>query len=46
MTSRSVDEETAKNMLVEGFFVPVLEEVAVEEFRDDLEALVATRLRE
>jgi Fe-S cluster assembly protein SufD len=46
MTSRSIDEETAKNMLVEGFFVPVLEEVAVEEFRDDLEALVAARLRE
>jgi Fe-S cluster assembly protein SufD len=33
-------------MLVEGFFVPVLEEVAVDELRDDLEDLVAQRLRE
>jgi Fe-S cluster assembly protein SufD len=33
-------------MLVEGFFVPVLEEVAVDELRDDLEELVAQRLRD
>jgi len=46
MTSRGVDEENATNMLVEGFFVPVLEEVAVDELRDDLEDLVAQRLRE
>ncbi len=46
MTSRSIDEEVAKNLLVEGFFVPVLEEVAVDELRDDLEEKVATRLRE
>ena len=45
MTSRGVDEERAKNMLVEGFFVPVLEEVAVDELREDLEDLVAERLR-
>jgi Fe-S cluster assembly protein SufD len=46
MTSRSISPEAAKNMLVEGFFVPVLEEVAVDELREDLEEQVATRLRE
>jgi Fe-S cluster assembly protein SufD len=46
MTSRSIDPEVAKNLLVEGFFVPVLEEVAVDELREDLEELVAQRLRE
>jgi Fe-S cluster assembly protein SufD len=46
MTSRGVDPQTAKNMLVEGFFVPVLEEVDVDELSDDLEDLVAERLRE
>jgi Fe-S cluster assembly protein SufD len=45
MNSRGVDEETAKNMLVEGFFVPVLEEVAVDELREDLEEQIAARLR-
>ena len=45
MTSRGVDEERAKNMLVEGFFVPVLEEVAVDELREDLQDLIAARLR-
>jgi len=45
MTSRGVGEERAKNMLVEGFFVPVLEEVAVDELRDDLQDLIAQRLR-
>ncbi|WP_254767678.1 Fe-S cluster assembly protein SufD [Salinilacihabitans rarus] len=46
MTSRGVSERDARNMLVEGFFVPVLEEVAVDELREDLEELVARRLRE
>jgi Fe-S cluster assembly protein SufD len=45
MTSRGLDEERATNMLVEGFFVPVLEEVAVDEFREDLEDLISDRLR-
>jgi len=45
MTSRGVDEQRAKDMLVEGFFVPVLEEVAVDELREDLEDLIAARLR-
>ncbi|MCU4925017.1 Fe-S cluster assembly protein SufD [Halobacteria archaeon AArc-dxtr1] len=45
MTSRGVDPRSARNMLVEGFFVPVLEEVAVDELREDLEDLIATRLR-
>jgi Fe-S cluster assembly protein SufD len=45
MISRGVDTERAKNMLVEGFFVPVLEEVAVQELREDIEKLVAKRLR-
>ncbi|MFC7019977.1 MULTISPECIES: Fe-S cluster assembly protein SufD [Haloarcula] len=44
MTSRGVDPERAKNMLVEGFFVPVLEEVAVDELREDLDALIVERL--
>jgi len=46
MTSRGVHPEKAKNMLVEGFFVPVLEEVAVDELREDLEQLIYERLRE
>ncbi|SFR47363.1 Fe-S cluster assembly protein SufD [Halogeometricum limi] len=45
MTSRSVPPLQARNMLVEGFFVPVLEEIAVDEFREDLEELIAERLR-
>ncbi|MEF8886557.1 MAG: Fe-S cluster assembly protein SufD [Haloarculaceae archaeon] len=46
MTSRSVPPQQATNMLVEGFFVPVLEEVEVEEFREDLERRVSERLRQ
>jgi Fe-S cluster assembly protein SufD len=46
MTSRSLPPRTARNMLVEGFFVPVLEEIEVDEFREDLEALIAQRLRD
>ncbi|MFB6122802.1 MAG: Fe-S cluster assembly protein SufD [Haloferacaceae archaeon] len=46
MTSRALPERVARNMLVEGFFVPVLEEVAVDELRDDIETLVAERLRQ
>ncbi|WP_114576198.1 Fe-S cluster assembly protein SufD [Saliphagus sp. LR7] len=46
MTSRGISPRAARNMLVEGFFVPVLEEIAVEEFREDVEELVAARLRE
>ncbi|WP_318566770.1 Fe-S cluster assembly protein SufD [Salinigranum marinum] len=45
MTSRGIPHLTARNMLVEGFFVPVLEEIAVDELRDDLEELIAARLR-
>ena len=45
MTSRGISPEQARNMLVEGFFVPVLEEIAVEEFRDDVEEFVQQRLR-
>ncbi|QCC52489.1 Fe-S cluster assembly protein SufD [Halapricum salinum] len=44
MTSRGVDEERAKNMLVEGFFVPVLEEVAVDELREDMDDMIVQRL--
>ena len=44
MTSRSIDPNTARNMLVEGFFVPVLEEIDVEEFREDLSELIIARL--
>lgn len=45
MISRGVHPQIAKNMLVEGFFVPVLEEVAVDELREDLEARIKERLR-
>ncbi|XVH30770.1 Fe-S cluster assembly protein SufD [Haloferacaceae archaeon DSL9] len=44
MASRSIPPETARNMLVEGFFVPVLEEIEVDEFREDLESLIEARL--
>jgi len=44
MTSRGVPDKLAKNMLVEGFFVPVLDEVEVEELREDLEAKIVERL--
>ncbi|MEA1931282.1 MAG: Fe-S cluster assembly protein SufD [Euryarchaeota archaeon] len=44
MTSRSIDPRTARNMLVEGFFVPVLEEIDVEAFREDLSDLIIERL--
>ncbi|NUC72409.1 Fe-S cluster assembly protein SufD [Haloterrigena sp. SYSU A558-1] len=46
MTSRGVDPRAARNMLVEGFFVPVLEEIDVDELRDDLEDLIGARLRQ
>jgi Fe-S cluster assembly protein SufD len=45
MTCRGVGERAARNMLVEGFFVPVLEEVKVEELREELRRRVAERLR-
>ncbi|QLH80100.1 hypothetical protein [Halosimplex pelagicum] len=38
--------ERATNMLVEGFFVPVLEEVAVDELREDMDELIVERLTE
>ncbi len=44
MTSRGVPDSLAKNMLVEGFFVPVLDEVEVEELREDLDAKIVERL--
>ncbi|MFC6836208.1 Fe-S cluster assembly protein SufD [Halomarina ordinaria] len=44
MTSRAVPERLAKNMLVEGFFVPVLDEIAVEELREDMESRIRDRL--
>ncbi len=46
MTSRGIDPRSARNMLVEGFFVPVFEEIAVDELREDLEELVRARLRQ
>ncbi|QLK25598.1 Fe-S cluster assembly protein SufD [Natrinema zhouii] len=46
MTSRGVDPRAARNMLVEGFFVPVLEEIDVDELREDLEGLIGARLRQ
>ncbi|WP_336327839.1 Fe-S cluster assembly protein SufD [Halovenus sp. HT40] len=45
MNSRGIGKEQATNMLVEGFFVPVHEEIEVDELREDLEDLIAARLR-
>jgi Fe-S cluster assembly protein SufD len=45
MMTRGVGDRQAKNMLVGGFFVPVLEEIAVEELREDLRAGIDARLR-
>ncbi|MFB6079849.1 MAG: Fe-S cluster assembly protein SufD [Haloferacaceae archaeon] len=45
MTSRALPPRIARNMLVEGFFVPVLDEVEVDELGEDLEALIGERLR-
>ncbi|WIV67263.1 Fe-S cluster assembly protein SufD [Natrialbaceae archaeon AArc-T1-2] len=45
MTSRGVDPERARNMLVEGFFVPVLEEIEVDELREDVADLIEARLQ-
>ncbi len=44
MTSRSLPPRQARNMLVEGFFVPVLEEIEVDELREDVRSLIAERL--
>ena len=45
MTSRGIHPRLARNMLVEGFFVPVLEEIEVDEFRDDLRERITARLQ-
>jgi Fe-S cluster assembly protein SufD len=45
MVSRGVDERLAKNMLVEGFYVPVFEEIEVEELREDLQGRIQERLQ-
>jgi Fe-S cluster assembly protein SufD len=44
MNARAIPEQTAENMLVEGFFVPVLEEVEVDELREDLQDRISERL--
>jgi Fe-S cluster assembly protein SufD len=44
MNARAIPEQTAENMLVEGFFVPVLEEVEVDELREDLQDRISDRL--
>jgi len=46
MTSRGVDERSARDMLVEGFYVPVLEEIEVDELREEIQRLVRERLDE
>lgn len=45
MTTRGVPARIATHMLVEGFFVPVLEEVSVDELRTDLEQRITERVR-
>ena len=44
MTSRGLEPQTAIDMLVEGFYVPIIEEVEIESFRDELTDLVQSRL--
>ncbi|AWB27446.1 Fe-S cluster assembly protein SufD [Halococcoides cellulosivorans] len=44
MTSRSIPDQAARDMLVEGFFEPVLDEVTLDELREDIRALIADRL--
>jgi len=45
MTSRGVPPRLARNMLVEGFYVPVLKEIEVEELREDLTDRIRERLQ-
>jgi Fe-S cluster assembly protein SufD len=45
MKSRGVPEQLAKNMLVEGFYVPVLDEIEVQELREDLLEVIRARLK-
>ncbi len=45
MTSRGLDDRIARNMLVEGFYVPVFEEIEVEELREDLRSRIQDRLQ-
>ena len=45
MRTRGIPEKTASNMLVKGFFGPIYEEIAVDEFRDDLRNQIEARLR-
>jgi len=45
MTSRGLSDRLARNMLVEGFYVPVFEEIEVEELREDLRDRVQDRLQ-
>ena len=44
MQGRGLTEQQATDMLVSGFFVPVLDEVEVDELREDLETRIAERL--
>lgn len=44
MQDRGLTAQQATDMLVAGFFVPVLEEVEVQELREDLETRIAERL--
>ncbi|WP_299237387.1 Fe-S cluster assembly protein SufD [Natronomonas sp.] len=45
MTSRCLSDRLARNMLVEGFYVPVFEEIEVEELREDLRSRIQDRLQ-
>lgn len=45
LTSRGIDKQQAIDMLVEGFFVPVLEEIDIDEFRADIESEIMARLQ-
>ncbi len=45
MTSRGLSERLARNMLVEGFYVPVFEEIEVQELQEDLQNRIQGRLQ-
>ncbi|TKR28358.1 Fe-S cluster assembly protein SufD [Natronomonas salsuginis] len=45
MISRGLNERIARNMLVEGFYVPILEEIEVDELREDLQGRIQDRLQ-
>ena len=46
MTSRGVEEEAARNLIIEGFFEPVFGELPLPELEDDFRELVRRKMEE